>query len=92
MLSKIVCLTAALVLSGSVLSASAQTTAPAPAATPAPAAAPSKMKLTKEKIHEMYTKWRANKPKLKACRTGAKAKGLVEDDRIFFIEDCMSAN
>jgi hypothetical protein len=90
MSSKIVCLTAALVLSGSVLSASAQTAAPAPAATPAPAT--SKMKLSKEKIHDMYTKWRANKPKLKTCRAGAKAKGLVEDDRIFFIEDCMAKN
>lgn len=92
MSSKIVCLTAALVLSGSVLSASAQTAAPAPAATPAPAAAPSKMKLTKEKIAEMRAKWSANKPKMKACRKDAKAKGLDGDDRLFFIEDCMGKN
>ncbi|MBX9711825.1 MAG: hypothetical protein K2X60_12395 [Xanthobacteraceae bacterium] len=87
MLSKIVCLTAALVLTGSVLSASAQTAAPAPAQTTAPA--PSKMKLTKDKIKEMRAKWSANKPKMKACRKDAKAKGLDGDDRLFFIEDCM---
>ena len=81
MFSKIVCLAAALVLSSSVLTASAQTPAPAPA--------PSKMKLTKERLKEMRAKWSANKPKMKACRKDAKAKGLDGDDRWFFIEDCM---
>ena len=31
----------------------------------------------------------ANKPKLKVCRKEVKAKGLVGDDRWFYIEDCM---
>ena len=54
--------------------------------TPAPA---SKMKMTREKLKEMRAKWNANKPKLKACRTEARKKGLVDDDRWFFIEECM---
>jgi len=37
----------------------------------------------------MRAKWKANKPKLKACRTEVRKKGLVGDDRWFFIEDCM---
>jgi hypothetical protein len=37
----------------------------------------------------MKAKWNANKPKLKACRKEVKAKGLVGDDRWFYIEDCM---
>ncbi|RTL48629.1 MAG: hypothetical protein EKK40_17275 [Bradyrhizobiaceae bacterium] len=95
MFSRIVCVAAALTLAGSVLTASAQTPAPAPAAPAAaapaaPAAAPSKMKLTKDKIKEMRAKWTANKPKLKACRSDAKKKGLDGDDRVFFIEDCMT--
>ena len=63
--------------------------------TPAPAQAPSattpapKMKLTRQKLSEMRAKWKANKPKLKACRTEVRKKGLVGDDRWFFIEDCM---
>ena len=71
--------------------ASAQTT-PAPAAAAAPAAAdakPSRMKLTVEKLKEMRASWKANKPKLKACRKEVKAKGLAGDDRWFYIEDCM---
>ena len=47
------------------------------------------MKLTVEKLKEMKAKWTANKPKLKACRKEVKAKGLVGDDRWFYIEDCM---
>jgi len=35
-------------------------------------------------------KWIANKPKLKACRAEVKAKGLIGDDRWFYIQDCMS--
>ena len=37
----------------------------------------------------MKDKWPANKGKLKACRKEVKAKGLVGDDRWFYIEDCM---
>lgn len=92
MFSRIVCVAAALALASSVMSASAQTSAqtPAAAAPAAAAPAPSKMKLTKEKIKEMRAKWSANKPKMKACRADAKKKGLDGDDRIFFIEDCMT--
>ena len=92
MLRTITCLVAALLVAGSLHTASAQTTTttPAPAATSAPAAAkPSRMKLTVEKLKEMRAKWTANKPKLKACRKEVKAKGLVGDDRWFYIEDCM---
>jgi hypothetical protein len=46
-------------------------------------------KLTMEKLKEMKAKWSANRPKLKACRAQVKAKGLIGDDRWFFIEDCM---
>ncbi|KJC60972.1 hypothetical protein UP10_08590 [Bradyrhizobium sp. LTSPM299] len=63
--------------------ASAQTSA-------APEAKPSRMKLTMEKLKDMKAKWIANRPKLKACRTEVKAKGLHGDDRWFYIEDCMS--
>jgi hypothetical protein len=71
---------------------SAQTTT-APAATAAPAASteakPSRIKLTIRKLKEMKAKWSANKPKLKACRHEVKQKGLVGDDRWFYISDCM---
>ncbi|HZR89176.1 MAG TPA: hypothetical protein VFB02_20395 [Bradyrhizobium sp.] len=73
---------------------SAQTAA-APAATAAPAtstgteAKPSRVKLTVQKLKEMKAKWSANKPKLKACRQEVKQKGLVGDDRWFYISDCM---
>ena len=90
MLRTIICLVAALLVAGSLHSASAQTTTATPAASSAPAAAkPSRMKLTVEKLKEMQAKWAANKPKLKACRKEVKAKGLVGDDRWFYIEDCM---
>jgi hypothetical protein len=84
-----VCL-AVLLVAGSLHTASAQTTT-APAATAAaPAdAKPSKMKLTVEKLKDMKAKWSANKPKLAACRKEVKSKGLVGDDRWFYIEDCM---
>jgi hypothetical protein len=91
MLRTIACLTAVLIVAGSVRGASAQTASPAPAATaaPAPAAKPSRIKLTTEKLKEMKAKWLANRPKLKACRKEVRAKGLVGDDRWFYIEDCM---
>ena len=53
------------------------------------AAKPSRLKLTKEHIKEMFAKWRANRPKLKACRAEARKKGLDGDDRWFFLSDCM---
>jgi psiF repeat len=57
--------------------------------TESPAPKPSKLKLTKEKLQEMLTKWRQNRPKLRACRAEARKKGLDGDDRWFFISDCM---
>jgi len=77
-----VCLTAVLLVAGSLHTASAQTSAPAPAPS-------SKLKLTVEKLKEMKAKWAVNRPKLKACRKEVKAKGLTGDDRWFYIEDCM---
>lgn len=83
---------AAMLLAASFHVASAQTAA-APATT-APAATtdtkpPGKMKLTMQKLKDMKAKWSANRPKLKACRGEVKAKGLVGDDRWFYIQDCM---
>jgi hypothetical protein len=94
MLRTRVCLVAALLVVGTLSTASAQTAAPAattaPTATPAPAAAkPSRVKLTIERLKEMRAKWALNKPKLKACRAEVKSKGLAGDDRWFYIEDCM---
>ena len=85
-----VCLAVMLLLAGALHTASAQTTTPAPAATPAPSAAkPSRMKLTVERLKEMQAKWKLNKGKLRACRKEVRSKGLVGDDRWFYIEDCM---
>ena len=88
MLRIIACLVAVLLVAGSFHTASAQTTTSAPAASPAPAK-PSRVKLTADKLREMKTKWLANKGKLRACRKEVKAKGLVGDDRWFYIGDCM---
>ena len=74
------CLIAVFLVAGSVHHVSAQTTD----------AKPSKMKLTVEKLKEMRASWKANKPKLTACRKEVKAKGLAGDDRWFYIEDCMN--
>lgn len=62
--------------------------------TPAPAQSQSttptdSKKLTAQKLKEMRAKWKANKPKLKACRAEVRKKGLIGDDRWFFIEECM---
>jgi hypothetical protein len=93
MLRTSVCLTAMLLVAGTLQSVSAQSTAPAAApataATPAPAAKPSRMKLTADKLKDMKAKWSANKGKLKECRKEVKSKGLAGDDRWFYIEDCM---
>ena len=83
-----ICLAAALLAVGLHV-ASAQTTAPTAPAPAATTAKPSKMKLTMDKLKAMKAQWRANKPKLKACRAEVKAKGLTGDDRWFYIEDCM---
>ena len=94
MLRTLTCVAAALILAAHLQGASAQT-GTAPAATTAPAASttttakPSRMKLTVQKLKEMKAKWSANKPKLKACRAEVKQKGLVGDDRWFYISDCM---
>ncbi|HLG82571.1 MAG TPA: PsiF family protein [Bradyrhizobium sp.] len=86
------CIVAILILTAHLQSTSAQT-GTAPAATAAPAATseakPSRIKLTVAKIREMKAKWSANRPKMKACRKEAKAKGLAGDDRWFFMSDCM---
>ncbi|WP_213769449.1 hypothetical protein [Bradyrhizobium sp. dw_78] len=85
------CLAAMLLIADVPGMALAQTTAPAPAATisGSPAAKPSRVRLTIEKLKEMKARWTANRPRLKACRKEVKTKGLVGDERWFFIEDCM---
>jgi hypothetical protein len=80
-----VSITAAALLSAMIVTAAAQTPMSAPAAPKE-----SKMKLSKQKLSEMRAKWKANKPKLKACRADARKKGLDGDDRWFFIEECMN--
>jgi hypothetical protein len=87
------CLAAALLVAGSLHAASAQSTTAPAAAPPAPAATaakPSRSKLTMEKLKEMQARWRTNKPKMRACRSEVKAKGLTDDDRWFYMEDCMN--
>jgi hypothetical protein len=79
-----VCLVA-MSLVATVHTATAQTTT-APASTDAK---PSKPKLPVERLKEMKAKWSANRPKLKACRAEVKKKGLIGDERWFYIEDCM---
>jgi len=73
------CLIAVFLVVGSLHHASAQTTD----------VKPSKMRLTVEKLKEMKAKWWANRPKLRACRAEVRAKGLIGDDRWFYISDCM---
>jgi hypothetical protein len=89
MLRTRICL-AAMMLAASLHTASAQTaTAPATPAATTDAKPPGKIKLTMQKLKDMKAKWTANKPKLKACRGEVKAKGLIGDDRWFYIQDCM---
>jgi hypothetical protein len=78
---------AAMLLVSGLHTASAQTTTAPPTPTDAK---PSKVKISMEKLKEMKARWSANRPKLKACRAEVKAKGLVGDERWFYIEDCMS--
>jgi hypothetical protein len=92
MLRTAICL-AAMLLSVNLHTASAQTTSAPAQATTAPAssdAKPGRLKLTMEKLKQMKAKWSANRPKLKACRAEVKAKGLIGDDRWFYIEDYVS--
>jgi len=90
MLRTCICL-AAMILAASLHTASAQTAAaPAAPAATTDAKPPGKVKLTMQKLKEMKATWAANKPKLKACRAEVKAKGLIGDDRWFYIQDCMS--
>lgn len=91
MIRKFICATAALIVAGALHSAVAQTaTAPGASAPAATEPKPGKVKLTAQKLKEMRAKWSANKGKLKECRKDVKAKGLLGDDRWFYIEDCMS--
>ena len=78
-----VCLAAILLVSGTLVTASAQT------ADPAPQPKMSRMKLTVERLKEMRAKWIQNRPRLRACRKEVKARGLEGDNRWFYIEDCM---
>jgi len=80
------CVIAAMIFLPAVLLASPT---PTPAQTPSATPPAPKVKLTRQKLSEMRAKWKANKPKLKACRTEVRKKGLIGDDRWFFIEDCM---
>jgi hypothetical protein len=78
-----VCLAAMLLISGTLVTASAQT------ADPAPQPKMSRMKLTVERLKEMRAKWSQNRPKLKACRKEVRSKGLTGAERWFYMEDCM---
>jgi len=65
-------------------------TSPTSAPAQSPSTTPTDSKrLTTQKLKEMRAKWKANKPKLKACRAEVRKKGLIDDDRWFFIEECM---
>ena len=92
MLRTRICL-AAVLLAASLHAASAQTAAAPATTTPAAttdAKPPGKIKLTMQKLKQMKATWAANKPKLKACRADVKSKGLIGDDRWFYIEECMN--
>jgi hypothetical protein len=74
----------ALVVAGALACASAQSLAQDQAQ-----AKPSRLKMTREHLHELRLKWSANHARYVACRKEVKAKGLIGDDRWFFMEDCM---
>ena len=82
-----ICLVALVLVASPLSAAMAQATPPA-AATSSDTAKPSRIKLTVAKLKEMKAQWRANRPKMKACRAELKTKGLVGDDRWFFMQDC----
>jgi hypothetical protein len=50
---------------------------------------PEPKKMSPQHLHELFVKWKQDRPKLAACRKEAKAKGLAGDDRWFFTEECM---
>jgi hypothetical protein len=78
----------AVLLAASLVAASAQQMTPP--VSPAPdAPKTSRFKMTREKIKEMRAKWKANRPKLKACRGEVRKRGLTGDDRWFYISECM---
>jgi hypothetical protein len=52
----------------------------------------SKAAPAKGRLSDLLAKWRRNGAKLKACRAEARKKGLVGDDRWFFLESCMGAS
>jgi hypothetical protein len=87
-----ICIATALVMAGvlaaTLTTAFADTSTPVPPSASSPA--PSRMKLTRERLHEMRVKWKENRAKLAACRKDVKSKGLIGDDRWFYIEDCMT--
>jgi len=82
-------LVAAVVAAAPAQSQTAPPAQQAPAASSTPAPKMSRFKRVREKLKEMRANWRANKPKLKACRAEVRKKGLEGDDRWFFIEECM---
>jgi hypothetical protein len=53
------------------------------------AQAPAPRKMSRQHLHELFAKWKLNRPKLAACRKEARSKGLAGDDRWFFMEECM---
>ena len=75
-----ICFAAAFALTASVATVSAQTPGPAPQA------APAKSKMTRA---QMRANWSKNKPKLADCRKQVKAKGLIEETRWTFMQECM---
>jgi psiF repeat len=77
-------LAAAILLAVSIAAPAAQAQAPS-----ADSPKQSRLKLTRERIDEMIAKWKANRPKFKACRTEVRKKGLAGDDRWFFMSECM---
>ena len=97
MLRTRVSIVTAVLLSAAIVTASAQQmTPPASAAPDAPKAAAtadapkmSRFKLTREKLKTMRAKWKENRGKLKACRAEVRKKGLIGDDRWFYISACM---
>ncbi len=76
-----ICLATALMMTGTLVTASAQTPVAAPA--------PSRLKMTRERLNELRIKWSQNRVKLAACKKEARSQGLFGDKRWFFLEDCM---
>jgi hypothetical protein len=45
----------------------------------------------RRRAETVKAKWRANRPKLKACHAEARKKGLAGDARWFFMSDCIKS-